>query len=214
MKTVLAKLKNMGRGFVLCHVAPPLISQVGKIVDKRKNCQYCNNIFEYSDRGQKYCGRSCAAKFNNRARGTTKRCRRCETPCRTGRTFCSDICKAEYNTQIKDDKITGWLTGRIDACMKYTLAKWAREYVLEQAGYQCEAIDNRTGQRCTENRRRENGNTVLQVDHIDGNWINCVRENLRALCPTCHTLTPTWGAGNMGRGRTWKSQYNQYQKKH
>ena len=33
---------------------------------------------------------------------------------------------------------------------------------------------------------------VLELDHIDGNNANNVRSNLRALCPNCHSLTPTW----------------------
>lgn len=34
---------------------------------------------------------------------------------------------------------------------------------------------------------------TLHVDHIDGNYLNNVSENLRFLCPNCHTQTATWG---------------------
>ena len=34
---------------------------------------------------------------------------------------------------------------------------------------------------------------TLQVDHIDGNHANNDQNNLRWLCPNCHTQTPTWG---------------------
>jgi hypothetical protein len=34
---------------------------------------------------------------------------------------------------------------------------------------------------------------VLQIDHIDGDATNNVLENLRILCPNCHTQTTTWG---------------------
>ena len=36
----------------------------------------------------------------------------------------------------------------------------------------------------------------LQVDHIDGDNNNNQLDNLRFLCPNCHTQTETWGARN------------------
>jgi predicted RNA-binding Zn-ribbon protein involved in translation (DUF1610 family) len=36
----------------------------------------------------------------------------------------------------------------------------------------------------------------LQLDHQDGNRLNCTRSNLRFLCPNCHALTPTFTGRN------------------
>jgi len=38
----------------------------------------------------------------------------------------------------------------------------------------------------------------LEVDHIDGDWLNNLLENLRFLCPNCHSQCPT--------SRSWKNK--------
>lgn len=43
---------------------------------------------------------------------------------------------------------------------------------------------------------------TLQVDHIDGDRLNNLMENLRFLCPNCHSQTPTFS----GRNRAKKAQ--------
>lgn len=43
---------------------------------------------------------------------------------------------------------------------------------------------------------------TLQIDHIDGNNLNNTLENLRFLCPNCHTQTDTWGRKNASMGES------------
>lgn len=45
----------------------------------------------------------------------------------------------------------------------------------------------------------------LEIDHIDGNSENNSEENLRLICPNCHSLTSTYRGANRGNGRniTW-----------
>lgn len=45
----------------------------------------------------------------------------------------------------------------------------------------------------------------LEIDHIDGNSENNSEDNLRLLCPNCHSLTSTYRGANRGNGRniTW-----------
>jgi 5-methylcytosine-specific restriction endonuclease McrA len=44
---------------------------------------------------------------------------------------------------------------------------------------------------------------TLQVDHINGLANNNQLENLRLLCPNCHSQTEFWGARNKGQGRAF-----------
>lgn len=66
------------------------------------------------------------------------------------------------------------------------------------------------GCRCTEcgfEKRRPCGGLILEIDHIDGNSNNDIKENLRVLCPNCHALTPNfrnWGRSGKTSNRIRK----------
>lgn len=48
----------------------------------------------------------------------------------------------------------------------------------------------------------------IQIDHIDGNSDNNIRENFRLLCPNCHAQTDTYCGKNMGKnGGSKRKEY-------
>lgn len=50
------------------------------------------------------------------------------------------------------------------------------------------------------------GQTItLHVDHIDGDALDCRQENLRFLCPNCHSQTKTYGRGNGIAANQWRA---------
>ena len=65
-------------------------------------------------------------------------------------------------------------------------------------------IKNRDNNKCVGcNLNEWQGKPIgLEVDHIDGNYKNNNIDNLRTLCPNCHSQTDTYGSRNVGKGRT------------
>lgn len=62
-----------------------------------------------------------------------------------------------------------------------------RRRVLEEQNFHCQI--------CKLNKWLDK-NIVLEIDHIDGNRQNNTRENLRAICPNCHSQTETYKSKN------------------
>lgn len=105
--------------------------------------------------------------------------------------FCSMECFAKNQWEnISIPKIEKGLGGN------------CKRYLKEKFGEQCTE--------CGQEGIWNNKPLVLQLDHIDGNSDNNLPNNLRLLCPNCHTQTETFGNGGLGNRYKKDTKRNTY----
>lgn len=172
-----------------------------EIIKEQINCLECGKIISSSN--FKFCSKSCTAIFNNKVRygkKEIKKCINCGNDLLIGTKqfkYCSKDCKIEfeYNTYI-----TKWKNGEVDGnkCKhKDSLSNHVRKYIFIKYDNKCT--------KCGWNEINQYTKKIpLEVDHIDGNHLNSVEENLNLLCPSCHSLTEFYGSRNKGRGREFR----------
>ncbi|XWK89530.1 MAG: HNH endonuclease signature motif containing protein [Phormidium sp.] len=112
--------------------------------------------------------------------------------------YCSNKCQHEFEYKLY---IESWLAGqKSGVSIKYgNISKRVRRFLIEKYGEKCSLCGW-----CQVNPYT--GKIPVEVDHIDGDWQNNSPDNLRLLCPNCHSLTPTYKARNKGKGRNWRRE--------
>lgn len=150
-----------------------------------KKCTNCGN--EIKGRGNKFCSQSCNAIYQNKPR--TKKV---EKPClgcgdmTTNKKYCSTQCQQNYQRQLVFEKIE-----KGDTTLEHRNYK---KYLIYVHGNKCMECGW-----CEVNPHT--GNVPIELEHIDGDSSNNSENNLKLLCPNCHSLTPTYKNLNKGNGR-------------
>ena len=103
--------------------------------------------------------------------------------------YCSWYC---FHQGRYDKYIVRWKAG-LESGKKGTkqIAGPVRRYMFEKYGKKCSQCG-------WAERNPVTGNVPVEIDHIDGDKDNNTEEDLRILCPNCHSLTPTFRALNIG----------------
>ena len=115
--------------------------------------------------------------------------------------YCNNTCQANhrYNSYIND-----WKNGKVNGLKgKYQVSNYIRKYLLIKYDYKCS--------KCGWNKINPyTGIVPLEIEHLDGNYLNNSEDNLILLCPNCHSLTSTYKGANRGKGRKGRKKYSLY----
>ena len=170
-----------------------------------KSCIECHT----STTNPKFCTSSCAATHNNRLfpkRSMQGRCMICGSKTPSSRRYCTTCRKREWGIESEQEYIKRWLAGRIHPRTKSgQIPTMIRRYLLEQCKHACPdcgwaKINSVTGK------------VPLTVDHRGGNCNNNSPDNVRILCPSCHSLAPNYGRLNKKSARSYRCHYRRMKK--
>lgn len=155
-------------------------------------CGQCRlELEDLESRNRKFCSQSCNAKFNNKLRLSKPNqsincfCLNCNITI-SSKKFCSKKCQFDFQKNEIFTKIENGDNNFTDRVYK--------KYLISKFGEKCMSCGW-----CEVNKKTNK--IPIQLEHIDGHSENNSLDNLKLLCPNCHSLTSTYGSLNKGNGR-------------
>jgi hypothetical protein len=163
-----------------------------KAKSEGKKCANCGKPLPYEKRRFKTCSQKCSGRA--RFPRPPKFCF-CGAEIVGKDAVSKQTCSFRCATDKKyRDYIARWLNGEESGGTWSGVSGWVRRWLVEQNGEKCS--------KCGWAERHPKTNRVpIQTDHADGDPYNHRPENLRLVCPNCHSLTETFGNLNKGNGR-------------
>jgi len=155
-----------------------------------KKCKKCNSDFDsYSKWGEKqFCSRKCS-----NSRTFSEESKRKKSIANKGKIFGprGGLTEKEFEEKIKKYKIT--------------VRKRLLETSFDELGFDRKRLrvfleQNECCLGCGLSEWMGKPIT-LEIEHIDGNNKNNTRDNLKGLCPNCHSLTDTWRGRNKNKNK-------------
>ena len=163
-------------------------------------CLNCEKGFiALKEHNRKFCSSSCSTTFNNLKRngkinvnekyrkekniGICLNCKNdiLKSDSRTSAKYCSTKCQMMFQMNLRV------VNGKAST-------ETIKRFLISNYGNKCMECSW-----CEVNPK--SGKVPIELEHIDGNSENNNLDNLKLLCPNCHSLTPTYKALNIGNGR-------------
>lgn len=183
-----------------------------KIKEHNLICQACGKEFTRRNSDMQnsklhFCSKTCSspyiAKYVIYKDLPKKICKNCPAILNDkSKSYCNNKCRIQFKSEKSITIKEEWLNGTLNLSNKYSYKDIVKKLLMEICDSKCQLCG-------FSGTNLKTNNSILQIDHIDGNCLNNVYSNVRLICPNCHAMSENYGSLNKNSARVWKrSKYN------